>query len=85
MGQRQQTEFIHIEDISSRSQQHDWFIKPHRHGKLFQLLIHFEEDQALFTQLKQYLQLLQGEYRATPDAAMAGEYDFNDAETPAGT
>lgn len=41
-SQRQQAEFIHIEDISSRSKQHDWLIKPHRHGKLFQLLILFD-------------------------------------------
>lgn len=42
MSQGQQTDFIHIEDISSRSRQHDWLIKPHRHGKLFQLLILFD-------------------------------------------
>lgn len=132
---RQSTEFIHIEDISTRSQQHDWQIKPHRHGKLFQVLflfdgavtlslneqqialngnwaisippghvhgfhfpadtqglvltivdsllhepytpvaaysfeallqiphtIHFQEKQSLFIQLKQYLQLIQGEF-----------------------
>ncbi len=41
-NQYQQTEFIHIENISSRSRQHDWLIKPHRHGKLFQLLILFD-------------------------------------------
>lgn len=135
-NQRQQPEFIHIEDISSRSQEHDWLIKPHRHGKLFQLLIlfngsvelslndqqlvlngnwvisippshvhgfhfpadtqglvltvldsllqdtqqplapfnfdellhqphtiHFEDDQPLFAQLKQYLQLIQSEFQ----------------------
>ncbi len=33
-----QPEFVHIEDIADRSQKHDWKIKPHRHGKLFQLL-----------------------------------------------
>jgi AraC family transcriptional regulator, transcriptional activator of pobA len=33
-----QPEFVHIEDIADRSERHDWHIKPHRHGKLFQLL-----------------------------------------------
>ncbi len=33
-----QPEFVHIEDIATRSQQHDWVIKPHRHGKMMQLL-----------------------------------------------
>lgn len=33
-----QPEFVHIEDIADRSEKHDWHIKPHRHGKLFQLL-----------------------------------------------
>lgn len=38
VNNRLQPEFVHIEDIADRSRQHDWKIKPHRHGKLFQLL-----------------------------------------------
>ncbi len=37
-GSQLQPEFVHIEDIADRSKKHDWAIKPHRHGKLFQLL-----------------------------------------------
>ncbi|MCB1637592.1 MAG: hypothetical protein KDI15_01970, partial [Thiothrix sp.] len=33
-----QPEFIHIEDIVSRSHRHGWLIRPHRHGHLFQVL-----------------------------------------------
>lgn len=36
--------FVHIEDIAARSQQHDWEIKPHRHGRLFQLLCLYEGE-----------------------------------------
>jgi AraC family transcriptional regulator, transcriptional activator of pobA len=37
-NQHLQPDFVHIEDIADRSLKHDWKIKPHRHGKLFQLL-----------------------------------------------
>lgn len=30
--------FVHIENIADRSREYDWSIKPHRHGKLFQIL-----------------------------------------------
>lgn len=33
---------IHIEEIADRSRGQDWIIKPHRHGKLFQLLCIFD-------------------------------------------
>ncbi|MBV8746482.1 MAG: helix-turn-helix domain-containing protein [Xanthobacteraceae bacterium] len=32
-------DFIHIETISSRSAIHDWTIRAHRHGNLFQILV----------------------------------------------
>jgi AraC family transcriptional regulator, transcriptional activator of pobA len=32
-------DFIHIETISSRSSIHDWTIRVHRHGNLFQILV----------------------------------------------
>jgi AraC family transcriptional regulator, transcriptional activator of pobA len=31
-------EFVHIEDICDRSSRHGWFIRPHRHFHLFQIL-----------------------------------------------
>lgn len=33
------TEFVHIEEIASRSRLYDWEIKPHTHGALFQILV----------------------------------------------
>lgn len=33
--------FVHIEDIADRSQKNDWVIKPHRHGKMLQILFIF--------------------------------------------
>ena len=38
----QQPEFIHIEDIASRSRRHGWLIRPHRHGHLFQVLFLYD-------------------------------------------
>jgi AraC family transcriptional activator of pobA len=35
---------IHIEDIEERSKGQNWIIKPHRHGKLFQILCVFEGE-----------------------------------------
>jgi AraC family transcriptional activator of pobA len=32
-------DFIHVESISSRSSQHDWLIRAHRHRNLFQILL----------------------------------------------
>jgi len=32
-------DFIHIETIASRSSNHDWFIQPHRHRNLSQILL----------------------------------------------
>ncbi len=33
------SEFVHVETIAARSETRGWRIKPHRHGKLFQLLL----------------------------------------------
>jgi AraC family transcriptional activator of pobA len=46
------TEFVHIEEIESRSRLYDWEIRPHTHGSLFQVMvivsgpakIHFDGD-----------------------------------------
>lgn len=32
-------EFVHIEDLATRSSLYDWEIKPHAHGALFQVLV----------------------------------------------
>ena len=34
--------FVHIEDIAARSSENGWLIKPHRHGKMHQILCMFE-------------------------------------------
>lgn len=31
--------FIHIENIAHRSQDNGWYIRPHRHGKMFQMIV----------------------------------------------
>ena len=33
---------VHIENIASRSRENGWLIKPHRHGRMFQLLFVFD-------------------------------------------
>ena len=33
------SEFVHVETIAARSETRGWRIKPHRHGKLFQILV----------------------------------------------
>lgn len=33
------TEFVHIEEIASRSRLYDWEILPHTHGSLFQIMV----------------------------------------------
>ncbi|PSW22229.1 AraC family transcriptional regulator [Photobacterium sanctipauli] len=38
------SEFVHIESIAARSEKQGWKIKPHRHGKLFQLLIIYQGE-----------------------------------------
>lgn len=37
-GSSNNSEFVHVETIAARSEMRGWRIKPHRHGKLFQLL-----------------------------------------------
>ncbi len=34
--------YIHIEDIAARSSSEGWLIKPHRHGRMFQILCVFD-------------------------------------------
>ncbi|WP_191601347.1 helix-turn-helix domain-containing protein [Marinomonas algicola] len=34
--------FVHIEDIATRSSENGWLIKPHRHGRMFQVLCIFD-------------------------------------------
>ena len=36
---KQQPSLVHIEDIADRSRANDWLIKPHRHTRLFQILL----------------------------------------------
>lgn len=33
------TEFVHIERIAARSRENDWTISPHRHSRLFQIIV----------------------------------------------
>jgi AraC family transcriptional activator of pobA len=36
--------FVHIENIADRSLENDWIIKPHRHGKMLQILFIFSGE-----------------------------------------
>lgn len=38
-GLRQATDWLHVESIAERSQLHGWEIQPHRHDRLFQILV----------------------------------------------
>lgn len=38
-GLRQATDWLHVESIAERSQLHGWEIQPHRHERLFQILV----------------------------------------------
>ena len=41
-GHNQDPGFVHIEDIAARSSENGWLIKPHRHGRMFQILCIFD-------------------------------------------
>ena len=70
-GNQLQPEFVHIEDIADRSKKHDWTIKPHRHGKLFQLL--FLDNGAAELRLDEETHQLKGHWIITiPPGAVHG-------------
>ena len=49
---------IHIEEIEERSKGQNWVIKPHRHGKLFQVLCVFDGEATV--QLDEYRYQIDG-------------------------
>lgn len=52
--------FVHIEDIAKRSSENRWLIKPHRHGRMFQILAMF--DGKLDVQLDEDSHSLEGSW-----------------------
>lgn len=61
--QKQDPEFVHIEDISARSSETGWLIKPHRHRNMFQVLCMYEGELDLI--LDEQKQLLTGSWAIT--------------------
>lgn len=57
---KQQPGLVHIEDIADRSRDNDWLIKPHRHTRLFQILLLINGN--LQVQLDEHTQQLSGNW-----------------------
>ena len=73
-GGAHETEQLHLETISSRSQLHDWEIQPHRHPSLFQILyIHQGQAQA---EVDGQAQPLRGPCALTVPAMVAHGFRF---------
>ncbi|WED28800.1 helix-turn-helix domain-containing protein [Vibrio sp. DW001] len=49
------SEFVHIESIAARSEKAQWNIKPHHHGKLFQLLFIIQGSSDIYLDNKDYV------------------------------
>jgi AraC family transcriptional regulator, transcriptional activator of pobA len=74
-GGAHETEQLHLETISARSQLHDWEIQPHRHPSLFQILhIHQGLAQA---QVDGQTQALRGPCALTVPAMVAHGFRFD--------
>lgn len=56
----QQPSLVHIEDIADRSRDNDWLIKPHRHTRLFQILLLI--NGSLQVKLEEHHHQLQGNW-----------------------
>lgn len=56
----QQPSLVHIEDIADRSRENDWLIKPHRHTRLFQILLLI--NGSLQVKLEEHHHQLQGNW-----------------------
>ncbi|QUJ66473.1 helix-turn-helix domain-containing protein [Photobacterium sp. GJ3] len=52
---RDDSEFVHIESIAARSEKQGWKIKPHRHGKLFQLLVIYQGEAKILLDNKELI------------------------------
>ncbi|UTW10088.1 helix-turn-helix domain-containing protein [Marinobacterium rhizophilum] len=63
--------FVHIENITSRSSAHGWVIKPHRHGRMFQVICMFSGG--VEVRLDEQVHALQGPWAITiPPGAVHG-------------
>ncbi len=63
--------FVHIENITSRSSAHGWVIKPHRHGRMFQVICMFSGG--VEVRLDEQVHALQGSWAITiPPGAVHG-------------
>jgi AraC family transcriptional activator of pobA len=63
--------FVHIENITSRSSVHGWVIKPHRHGRMFQMICMFSGG--VEVRLDEQVHVLEGPWAITiPPGAVHG-------------
>lgn len=70
----QQPSLVHIEDIADRSRDHDWVIKPHRHTRLFQILLLI--NGSLQVKLDDQQHLLQGNWAVSIPPGCVHGFEF---------
>lgn len=66
--------FVHIENIAARSGENGWLIKPHRHGKMFQILCVFEGE--IEVQLDEDKHVLVGSWAITIPPGVVHGFSF---------
>ena len=71
---KQQPGLVHIEDIADRSREHDWLIKPHRHTRLFQILLLIKGK--LQVQLDESSQELKGNWAVSIPPSCVHSFQF---------
>lgn len=74
MAEKAKEVAVHIEAIADRSPDLDWVIKPHRHGKLFQLLCIFNGE--LTVQLDDKTHCLEGNWVVTIPMGVVHAFRF---------
>lgn len=70
----QQPSLVHTEDIADRSRDHDWLIKPHRHTRLFQILLLI--NGSLQVKLEEHNHQLQGNWVVSIPAGCVHGFEF---------
>jgi len=68
-------EFIHIEDIVTRSEKNEWLIKPHRHSQLFQVLCIYQGKAEI--KLDEQLYHIEGNWVAVIPAGTVHGFHFS--------
>lgn len=66
--------FVHIEEISDRSEKSNWIIEPHRHNQLFQILCVFNTEMELTLEKTQHT--LEGSWAVTVPVGFTHGFRF---------